>query len=371
MDKEDKLVLPKIPSRKLEDQEIDYYKSKTPEQFWASVFHSENFSEEEAEGPYWLATVKGSLAEERRVSSPKNYKKEFQRLRALKSAFEPINSLEFIEKNSEQFNIKLAQLLEAYPDVNIDFQLQGWDQKVDTNKKLRSFLIFFIQKEKTWINTYLEIKIEKFLRRNQLQSIAFRECLALWRFYLTLDRLQIRSLLEEIYQASTLKNWEASGSSLFKDLSFRLVDSSFVRESKRRRGYAKSNKRPRLKLKQLPTGYKYNVIEESTKNDKEGNPYKYRKEEILLFKDKEKFLKDSMKRRIIDMEESEIRARILKKQLLLFERQLDTLLELQSPLFSKEEKRKLFRDSLVPEDRTQIEEQSRSEVIRENLEKHL
>lgn len=71
------------------------------------------------------------------------------------------------------------------------------------------------------------------------------------------------------------------------------------------------------------------------------------------------------------MEESEIRARILKKQLLLFERQLDTLLELQNPLISKEEKRKLFRDSLVPEDKTEIEEQTRSEVIRESLEKQL
>lgn len=371
MEKKEKIVLPKIPSRKLDDQEIDYYKSETPEQYWSSVFVPENFSEEEAEGPYWLAPVKGSLAEERRVSSPKNYKKELKRLRALKAAFKPIGSLEFIEKNSEQFNIKLAQLLEAYPDVNIDFQLQGWDQKVDTNKKLRSFLIFFIQKEKSWINPYLEIKIEKFLRRNQMQSIAFRECYALWRFYLSLDKTQIRILLEEIYQASTLKNWEASGRSMFNDLSFRLVDSSFVKEPKRQRGYAKSNKRPRLKLKQLPTDYKIKVIEESTKFDKEGKPFSYRKEEILLFKNKEKFLKDSMKRRIIDMEESEIRARILKKQLLLFERQLDTLLELQNPLISKEEKRKLFRDSLVPEDKTEIEEQTRSEVIRESLEKQL
>lgn len=66
------------------------------------------------------------------------------------------------------------------------------------------------------------------------------------------------------------------------------------------------------------------------------------------------------------MEEDNIRERILKKQMILFERQLDKILELTDPSLSKEEKRELLRESFNPEKEETLEK-IRSESLCEEI----
>lgn len=178
-------------------------------------------------------------------------------------------------------------------------------------------------------------------------------------------------MLQETYQFSTLSKWKETGKSLYFDLSITLLDGRIPKNRIRRRGYSKTNRRTIQKLK--PSGSVYKQAEEQGPGNIVSLNYKVNGEELYVeskvirsFRLNLLQAKLSNERRITTMEEDNIRERILKKQMILFERQLDKILELTDPSLSKEEKRELLRESFNPEKEETLEK-IRSESLCEEI----
>lgn len=309
-------------------------------------------------GPAWLEPIQGSLASERQVSENRfseekelEFQKYFSRINRKTRFSRTLNYYFFsseekqrsfekgnpLNKNSlippevkfdeEQFNIKLSQLRQWYPDLSIDIRFNLGQVLESKVKRIRAVLLYYYSdlyfRIPSWLRFYIEEFFDKILKSEkavQTDSKTFKECYIIREcFYATPDLFN--SIIEGCYSASNIKRWKEYGRRLLSRTEILVFDYKFVRQKVRRRGYHES----------------HNCNNRNLKDFKQTIRPKERKEVNM-----------SEEARTIE----EIRESIIKKQALLFEKRLDDFLSLSSEELSSEDKKILFNKILE----TKIEE---------------
>jgi len=204
---------------------------------------------------------------------------------------------------------KVAVKTAAAPDLQIDIRLRGLEKNIlgkGQYRKIKYVLIALATQTFGSLTGYIHLLVlEKLdaLVRN-IPSTAgdsyweARELCSLWAM---LTNEQFKEVIESIYQPSTIKDWKTMGLQILKQTKISFYNSSPVRIPTRKRGYA----------------------DKGSTTDRA-----------------------NMERRLALMEQRQeiqaARERILVKQLLAFEQNLDRIISMTSSDISKEEKRRLL-----------------------------
>lgn len=267
-------------------------------------------------GPYWLDGVQGSLSEERRNSTSRKvvlYNSQVKKARSFNRS-KPL-TLRDLLNNLRALDLKLSELWSLYPSLEIRFSINVSNLTKRSSKLLRCFLIYFYSHNSEfpkYINYEIELEFERILEseeRNPISPQILQELRAIRYFYLTLGSPEADVLLEQLYSKENLERWIELGS--------KLVD-----------GYRDLIQIPyiRLKPKVQRRGYR-----ESHSNKR---------------KSRDQRLEVAMSTEVRTIEE--IKASILKKQALLFEKRLDSYLAMTDQDIPLSERREIFR-SIVTE----------------------
>lgn len=234
-----------------------------------------------------LEGVQGSLSEERSKSRPKNYIRLVKKLRSLNLRYRlPVRSLlddpSILEK-------RMAEIAAYNPKVQVNLRITGIGKIQGKNqyKKIKNILLFIeTSKLSPWMKLLLE---EPFLKLVPTEPVTgVRAELKFLCNIFQLDEVTKRATLEKLYSEHNLEAMCRNGKDLLGQIFYvEFFDTRNPRIAQRRRGY----------------------------NDKGST-----------IPDSEKERRNSMKTIAEEIEER--RQRILLKQMEIFERNLDKILEI-------------------------------------------
>lgn len=315
-----------------------------------------NFLEDKdgSPSPFFLQSVVGSLAEERRTSSPRSYFVYNRKVRNFHQKFSNYFNLHYLFSNCADFLEKLASVEGEYPDLGLALNINLQKLTGDRIKGIRSFLIYYISLEEVppWIEYLVNEQLDRLLSEKDVirgnikckvdskadipdkfvvygetytrryieykqSSQRFIECLTLYKSYLLLGRHQAKQLIEQLYSRTTIEVWRKQAERAARNLDLVRISQIHVKEKIRRRGNSHSSSDPNSKRNQR----------------RKVNEMMKKEEEVRI------------------LEETILR--IKSKQAKLFEKRLDAFLALEDTSLSKEERRLLFNsilgDSYIPE----------------------
>jgi len=202
---------------------------------------------------------------------------------------------------------KLAETSALFPQLQIEMKLKGLGKILGTNqyKKVKNMLLYLHFAEiPEWMKFIIGENLERLIPK--LGKPGIEAELQFIGTILKLERSQADLILKKLYSDHNLKEMIETGFKLFKLLSFSFFPDSPVLITKRKRGYS----------------------------------------------DKGSTSSESDKRRKISMNEinrevEEIKQRVLKKQLQIFEKNLDRILEIENSDFSRNEIKKIVKNQNV------------------------
>ena len=307
---------------------LEYEEEKYPES-------DEIIDSDRTFSPYWLETVVGSLAEERRNSRTKSYR--IYNLKARKAsnfAKEHFSLLQLLDQ-PDHFLIKLSDLEALYPSLTVFFRINIQELTQSNQRLLRSFLLFYYQQEvDPWIKYLIEESLDKILTKERFltnKEKVFRENFIIRQTFQLLGKDQGLQTIKNIYSDQNLLRWYKTGENLVKQYCCVKIPSVYLKERIRRRGYKES----------------------SSNNPKRS-------------KDQGRRVKESMENRTLE----EIKQEILRKQAILFERRLDSYLQLEDPNIPKSKKKEIF-SNLVHYDSEDISSQEKLDETLKTLKLNL
>lgn len=243
-----------------------------------------------------LYKIKGSLSEERRNSKPKNFNRSLRKLRVLQKQYR----IQFFQivSNPSLLEIRMAEIAALDPtSIQVDFRIKGIGKILGKNqyRRIKQVLIFLILTDlPEWIKFYLECEFLKLVPKNIEQGIQAE--LRFFAMIVQMERTQRIDILNKMYPSHSLKEMEQAGAAfLCKNIYFDFFDTTIVKCTERKRGYSD----------------KGSTIPES-----------------------EKKRRKSM--REIEKEIELVKQEILLKQMKMFEKNLDRILELDSSKDKKE-----------------------------------
>lgn len=195
--------------------------------------------------PVFLETTLGSLSEERRTSRTRNYKKLNKLIGKTYRRFGSKLQMSNLISQPESFNIKLSELVAWCPSHQLSCELR-WNiqTKVRSNTRLlRSLLVFCINSEIDFTENYylwtffeeLKAYCATFQEREGQVS---KEIFSIYRLLIGLQDLSLcKDFLGKVYSESNIRVWSKTGENLFLGLSFFHISYINVKEKVRRRGY--------------------------------------------------------------------------------------------------------------------------------------
>lgn len=286
-------------------------------------------------GPYWLEGVQGSLAEERRKSNSRKAEIYNSKVKAARSynRANPLKLRDYLN-NPELLNIKLSALWSLYPSLEIRFSLDVSNLCRRSSKLLRNFLIYFYKCKKIfpqWIQFEIELEFDRLLEGEDHCPISpqlLQELKAIRHIFLVLEETEANIILENLYSEENLKHWVAVGKSLVDNYQGLIqIPYARLKPKVRRRGYRESHANKR--------------------------------------KSRDQRLEVAMSQESRSIEE--IKASILKKQALLFEKRLDEYLRLADQDIPIQERKETFR-AIITES---VPKSSSSEEIQDEIQRNL
>lgn len=235
----------------------------------------------------WLDYIPNLSSEEKRTKmTPKNYRKVLKESRRLNREYS--YSLHFIISSPDLFNEKLAELAACVPTSG-EFKVKGIQYLLGKGQytKIRSVLLFLeFSLDEEWLRFLL---MEPFLRLipSKSTSPGIQAELKFLGMILQMNKIQRRELLLKIFSSHNLEKMIEKGKELTSRMTISLFETAPVAQLSRKRGY----------------------------NDKGSTSLTPNKERRRIMNEGERSF-------------SEIKEDILRKQLLLFERNLDRLLQI-------------------------------------------
>lgn len=277
--------------------------------------NSESGFPEDREGsptPYWLESVVGSLAEERRKSSSKSFRNYNRLVLKARNQFRSEFSVHKLKLHPENFYIKLSDLEALYPSLTyqLEFNLQELTQS--KQRLLRSFLFYFYSNDfPEWFIFLVEEELDKLLPVGKVANggKVFKENLIIRQTFLLLGRQSGLQLLSEVYSEENIERWKHTGECLCTHYSLVKLPKANLKDKVRRRGYKETS----------------------------SNKHKQKSMEGVV----------NMSTEARDLEE--VKRRIKLKQAELFEKRLDRYLEIESEL-SSQKRKEIFYSLLEEED---------------------
>lgn len=264
-------------------------------------------------GPYWLEGTQGSLSAERARDF------SVQRIRKLEKEYRRLNdryriSIPEILQNPQLLNIKLSEFGSAHPDVLLNIKIKGlakvFEGKGRFSRMTSVFIYLTTQEIPEWLFEYLFSEtFNRLARLKKFGNPRFNEYLRIYEFYRMLTREQYQEVIKQIYYSSSIVEMRRNAKRYLSSLTLDFCSTSSLKIKIRRRGYAHSAK-------------------QSTQSEKE----------------RMKSMKE------IEFENEQLRQRILNKQLKLFEKNLDTLLQITSDDIPKATKQSLLRSEILDTD---------------------
>lgn len=248
----------------------------------AKNFHLET---DEYEGLLLLG-VKGSLAQERLKSSPKDHNRLLRKLRLIEKKTR-IQFFELLKEPPGFLEKRMAYNAALFPETSIQMKLKGKSSILGKNqyKKIKNIILFIDYRFSGWLRFILLEEFFSLIPKGPAEGIKAE--LQFLRLILELPEEQKKELLEKIYSEHNLEKQRKTGEFYLSSPKFYLsfFDITLIPQKVRRRGY----------------------------NDKgKGTP--------LHEKERRKAM------RSIEEELDLTRKRILRKQMELFEQNLDKLL---------------------------------------------
>lgn len=257
--------------------------------------------------PGFLDSIKGSLSSERRESRPKNPNIQLKKLRRLNDQFRL--RVSDIFQNPQLITDRMASKAALYPNfASTDFKIRGIQnlQGKGQYRKILNILLAIYSLDDEWIKFYLAEPFLRLIPREPKPGIQ-SELHFIIKILVTMDSIQRQDLLSKIYSKHNLKQKIENGKFWIERLNFTIefFDTTYVKIAQRKRGY----------------------------NDKgSSNPIHTKRRNRCMTE---------------IQEEIEIRRqRILAKQMEIFERNLDRLLELESSDTRKEAKKIIRNQNL-------------------------
>lgn len=241
-----------------------------------------------------LEGVKGSLAEERRSRQPRNFNLNLKKIRSLNQKFK-VTVQETILKPS-LLEKKLAEIAADNPTFPLEFKIRGWNRILgkDQYRKIKNMLLTLEFKEiPNWLKFLIQEPLLKLVPRRAEPGIQ-AELVFLVKI-LSLPETQKFQVLEKLYSQNNLKQQIEAGTKLFCSLSWQIFSDQRVKTPERKRGYTDKGST-------------------SLKSERE-------RKKCLMEQNQELEI---------------LRKKILKKQMLLFERNLDQLLQLDESTTRRE-----------------------------------
>lgn len=252
----------------------------------------------------------GIIAEERHKLGPRNYNKIIQEAKKLNRKHR-LDLLTAINQ-PDLLIVTLSEFTTVAPNITTDLQIRNLFNQFEgkgNSKKLRYLVIYLSLLEKSWlVTTLIEERLERILNSKFLRSKTLWETKMLYDLRKCLSLDQYRTLLSKIYQPSTIKDWQTLGSKILERAFLSYFDEKPIIATQRKRGYTDHGSTPSEKQR---TERKILMSTENRTN-------------------------------------AQIKEDILRKQLLLFEQNLDEILELNSltPTTSNDYLTKRFQETI-------------------------
>lgn len=185
-----------------------------------------------------LEGIEGSLSEERQQSRGKNYNRINNSLFHLNKKYNL--SVTDIQLFPDLIQSRLAEIAALFPTYTVDFRLCGIGkiQGKGQYNKLKNILIFLATSDiPEWLKIYFEEPILRLIPK-QIEEGIISELQFLSQIFV-MEKSQRIDILNKIYSSNNLRSQEEAGLKLlYKHFFFSFFPSGNVKETQRKRGYS-------------------------------------------------------------------------------------------------------------------------------------